>query len=78
MDSQGSFSGLLDSGWCRPGDVLGDGQSSPPVTPLPINGAAIYQTLRQLPQEADLVPLPAALLRVNSQLRELLPLVHLV
>ena len=78
MDGQSSFSGLLDFGWCRAGDIFGDGQPSPPVTPLPVNGVTFHQPLGQLPQEANLVPLPAALLGVNSHLRELLPVSHLV
>ena len=51
MDSQCSFSGLFDIGGCRAGDILWDGQPSPPVTPLPVNGVTFHQPLGQLPQE---------------------------
>jgi hypothetical protein len=39
---------------------LWDGQPSPPVTPVPANGAAFNQPLGQFPQEANLMLLPAA------------------
>ena len=48
------------------------------VTPLPPHAVSVNQPLAQLPEKADLVPLPAALLIVNSERRQLLPVVHVL
>ena len=62
------------------GNIIGnagrDSQPASPVTPLPIDLESLYQPLGELPQKADLIALPSALLRVNSQLTQPLPVCH--
>ena len=77
MNSKGFLPGLLDFCWSIPGDVGWNGQPPPSVTSLPFEGVAINEPLGLLPQEADLVALSAPFLRVNPEMGELLPVVHL-
>ena len=49
------------------GYPVGNGQPSPPVTPLPLGSITSDQPLVLLPEETDLVALSSSLLRVHSQ-----------
>ena len=58
------------------GYPVGNGQPSPPVTPLPLQIIPVDQPLVLLPEETDLVALSSSFLRVHSQERQLFPVVH--
>ena len=76
MHTQRVLPGCSHLGRGFPGNSSWDSQPPTPVTPLPFHGVALHQPLGELPQEAYLISLTPPLLRVNSQVRELLPVVH--
>ena len=67
MNSKEPLPGLLHIGRGITWNAGRDSQPAPSVTPLPFHLKPTDKPLGELPNEADLVVLPPALLRVNSQ-----------